>query len=260
MKKADNFDATKWLVENKITFQSRLNENEVPVPKTLTPSAKKKVDDLIARAEVANKNKDAEELEKIYYEALKINPRSAFGYFMKVLRNKGIAKKGYLGFVWSFEDPARLNMKPPTSRYDDDSLNEVGFNQSSHYVDNDEADEDARLSKMNKAPEIHGEPMGFDDEEEDFEDYEDFDLDAAFEDAPNKAPYNDVLEIIKSYEYEDLLKSFMNSFPKGKPVSKDEYFDWNYKNMDDMSEVPYIQANWISMFDDDIFEKAGLAF
>ena len=28
MKKADNFDTKKWLVENKITFQSRLNENE----------------------------------------------------------------------------------------------------------------------------------------------------------------------------------------------------------------------------------------
>ena len=28
MKKADNFDAKKWLVENKITFQSRLNEEE----------------------------------------------------------------------------------------------------------------------------------------------------------------------------------------------------------------------------------------
>lgn len=26
MKKADNFNASKWLVENKITFQSRLNE------------------------------------------------------------------------------------------------------------------------------------------------------------------------------------------------------------------------------------------
>ncbi len=26
MKKADNFDASKWLVENKITTQSRLNE------------------------------------------------------------------------------------------------------------------------------------------------------------------------------------------------------------------------------------------
>ena len=30
MKKADNFDASKWLVENKITFQSRLNENKIP--------------------------------------------------------------------------------------------------------------------------------------------------------------------------------------------------------------------------------------
>jgi predicted Mrr-cat superfamily restriction endonuclease len=28
MKKADNFDATKWLVENKITSQSKLNEEE----------------------------------------------------------------------------------------------------------------------------------------------------------------------------------------------------------------------------------------
>ena len=28
MKKADNFDASKWLTENKITTQSRLNENE----------------------------------------------------------------------------------------------------------------------------------------------------------------------------------------------------------------------------------------
>ena len=27
MKKADNFDTSKWLVENKITFQSRLNES-----------------------------------------------------------------------------------------------------------------------------------------------------------------------------------------------------------------------------------------
>ena len=27
MKPADNFDAKKWLVENKITTQSRLNEN-----------------------------------------------------------------------------------------------------------------------------------------------------------------------------------------------------------------------------------------
>jgi len=30
MKKVDNFDVTKWLVENKITTQSRLNENKIP--------------------------------------------------------------------------------------------------------------------------------------------------------------------------------------------------------------------------------------
>jgi len=30
MKKADNFDAKQWLIENKITFQSRLNENKIP--------------------------------------------------------------------------------------------------------------------------------------------------------------------------------------------------------------------------------------
>jgi hypothetical protein len=36
MKKADNFDASKWLVENKITTQSRLNEVEVPSNLNLT--------------------------------------------------------------------------------------------------------------------------------------------------------------------------------------------------------------------------------
>ena len=36
MKKADNFDAKQWLVENKITTQSRLNENEaLSIPKSL---------------------------------------------------------------------------------------------------------------------------------------------------------------------------------------------------------------------------------
>ena len=29
MKKADNFNPGKWLVENKITFQSRLNETKL---------------------------------------------------------------------------------------------------------------------------------------------------------------------------------------------------------------------------------------
>jgi hypothetical protein len=36
MKKADNFDPAKWLVENKITTQSRLNENEDKVKTILS--------------------------------------------------------------------------------------------------------------------------------------------------------------------------------------------------------------------------------
>jgi hypothetical protein len=36
MKKVDNFDSSKWLTENKITTQSRLNENEaLSIPKSL---------------------------------------------------------------------------------------------------------------------------------------------------------------------------------------------------------------------------------
>jgi len=35
MKKADNFDASKWLTENKITTQSRLNEETMMIPSSL---------------------------------------------------------------------------------------------------------------------------------------------------------------------------------------------------------------------------------
>ena len=49
MKKADNFDAKQWLVENKITTQSRLNEEE-----TLTPAQK------AALTRAKNKKEDEE--------------------------------------------------------------------------------------------------------------------------------------------------------------------------------------------------------
>ena len=35
MKKADNFDSSKWLTENKITTQSRLNEETMMIPSSL---------------------------------------------------------------------------------------------------------------------------------------------------------------------------------------------------------------------------------
>jgi hypothetical protein len=96
-----------------------------------------------------------------------------------------------------------------------------------------------------------------DDEDFDDED-EDFDLNQAFKDAPNEASYEDVLDIIESYEMDDVLEDFKAEFPEGEPVSKDDYSQFGISLIDDMSEVDFIQANWISIFDEDIYEKAGL--
>jgi hypothetical protein len=94
-------------------------------------------------------------------------------------------------------------------------------------------------------------------EDEDFDD-EDFDLNQAFKDAPNEASYEDVLDIMESYEMDDVLEDFKAEFPEGEPVSKDDYSEFGMTLIDDMSEVAFIQANWISIFDEDIYEKAGL--
>jgi len=50
MRKADNFDAKQWLVENKITFQSRLNEDEnLPTRAEIFDDFKKMAQDLEAK-------------------------------------------------------------------------------------------------------------------------------------------------------------------------------------------------------------------
>jgi hypothetical protein len=89
-------------------------------------------------------------------------------------------------------------------------------------------------------------------------DYNDYDLDIEFQKAPNEAPYNDVLDIIKSYEDESVLNDFKAEFPEGEPVKKKDYSRFAMTLIDDMSEVSYIQANWISMFDEEVYDKAGL--
>ena len=72
------------------------------------------------------------------------------------------------------------------------------------------------------------------------------------------APYEDVLDIIESYEDEDILNDFINDFPEGEPINRTQYDDFVMDYIDDMSEVSFIQANWVSIWDDDIYEKAGL--
>ena len=89
MKKADNFDAGKWLIENKITTQSKLNE--VEVPSNLNPITKKKFDNLIAMVEKAVANKDQETLYKIYNKGLNTGSKG-WGYFIDSLVDKGLAR------------------------------------------------------------------------------------------------------------------------------------------------------------------------
>ena len=101
------------------------------------------------------------------------------------------------------------------------------------------------------------EPMEEAEEDEEY-DYDDYDLNVEFKKSPNEASYEDVLDIIKSYEDEIILDDFKSEFPKGEPISKKDYSNFSTTLIDDMSEVGFIQANWISIFDEDVFDKAGL--
>jgi hypothetical protein len=87
---------------------------------------------------------------------------------------------------------------------------------------------------------------------------EDFDLQAAFQASPMSHSYNEVLEIIESYEDESILNDFKAEFPEGEDISRKDYSNFAMNYVDDMSEVSNIQANWISISDPDIYDKAGL--
>lgn len=92
----------------------------------------------------------------------------------------------------------------------------------------------------------------YDDEDEDY------DLNAAFKASPMSHSYEDVLDIFESYEDESILNDFKAKFPEGKDISRKDYSDFAMSMIDDMSEVAFIKANWISLTDDDVYTKAGL--
>lgn len=56
--------------------------------------------------------------------------------------------------------------------------------------------------------------------------------------------YELVLDVIKSYESERILNDFKSIFIEGENVSKEDFWNFNYKYIDDMSEVYYIDLNW----------------
>ncbi len=88
MKKADNFDAKQWLVENKVTFQSRLNEGADKYPYQASPE------------KIALYDKIANELEKtISMIANKLgtsesNIRISLDYLWDDLKGNKAKKKG----------------------------------------------------------------------------------------------------------------------------------------------------------------------
>jgi hypothetical protein len=59
-----------------------------------------------------------------------------------------------------------------------------------------------------------------------------------------KSNYDLVLEIVESYEAEDILNDFKNEFEEGNDISKSKFVEFFNKYIDDMSETYYIGLNW----------------
>ena len=73
-------------------------------------------------------------------------------------------------------------------------------------------------------------------------------LSVGFENSPNMASYEDVLEIFNYYDDESIVKDFQLKFPQGKDISKTDYFMFAVEYIDDRSEIQDIKRNWISIF------------
>ena len=59
-----------------------------------------------------------------------------------------------------------------------------------------------------------------------------------------KSNYDLVLEVIKSYEDENVLNDFKKEFKKDENVSKEDYFEFCRKYINDGSEMYYVNLNW----------------
>jgi hypothetical protein len=113
--------------------------------------------------------------------------------------------------------------------------------------------------KLNENDEIDYDDENFSDPMIDGYDDDDFiDLNLSFQESPDYHSYDEVLDIIKSYEDKDILEDFKSTFLEDEKVYKENYSDFLNDYIADMSEKEYIQANWISITDPDIYEKAGL--
>ena len=137
------------------------------------------------------------------------------------------------------------------NRFEDEEGNDVPFEKE--YFTEETFDTKSQMDESE-----YQESLVNEDEDFDMEDDDDFDLNAAFKASPMSHSYNDVLDVIEDYEDESILSDFKDEFPEGEDISRKDYSDFAMSMIDDMSEVGYIQANWISISDPDIYDKAGL--
>jgi len=86
---------------------------------------------------------------------------------------------------------------------------------------------------------------------------QDFDIDDAFNSSPNKQSYEDILDVVKEYEDEEYLKSFISTFPKGEDINKEDWIEWSL-SISDYDPEGYTYLNWISLSDPDVYKKAGI--
>jgi len=69
--------------------------------------------------------------------------------------------------------------------------------------------------------------------------------------------YDAVLEVIESYEDEDILKDFKNKFKINKYISECDFYEFNMSHISDMSEEYFIKLNWkyIESGDESVFNE-----
>jgi hypothetical protein len=99
MKKSDNFDVTKWLVENKITTQSRLNENEFISPnETLDIDEEEIKMKLLSTLSNYYKQKGLNPIESIHLDDIdKLKDNNYSAYIYSVDSSK---KEKYMGIIY----------------------------------------------------------------------------------------------------------------------------------------------------------------
>ena len=75
-----------------------------------------------------------------------------------------------------------------------------------------------------------------------------------YENTPNEASYNEVLNIIRSWEDNNIINDFQSEFLKGQPISKQEYYDFVSKYSEGGDYI-YNMGNWIYIFDKTIYDR-----